>query len=117
MVVTGNGIDGVAVLDGRQFLRVLNSTIANNGRYGVACAASCHVEGNIVSENASGGVSAYSGIVLGNTILKNGDVGLFGGQRLAYGNNAISENNNGGDQTIRSFLRLFPNACHPAPCP
>jgi hypothetical protein len=116
MVIMGNGNYGVAAAPGG-FLRVLNSTVVKNGNHGVRCLASCHVEGNIVSENGGAGVYADSGTVLGNTIIKNGNVGLLGTSNLGYGNNTIVDNNNGGAQAIGSLKRLFPNACFPTACP
>ncbi len=102
------------------FARVIDNTIFSNGFQGIACAQTCHVEGNIVSNNGaqsgSSGIFMGSGTVLGNTITGNASFGINATLSTGYGNNTITDNNGGGVQVGGSILELFPNACFPVAC-
>ena len=114
MVVTGskNGV----LLNARMG-RVLHSTVSNNLDDGLTCTISCLVEGNIVSQNGRSGLTVKIGAARRNVIMHNASFGLVRTPWLGYGENTIEDNNNGGDQTLGGFKRLFPNACDPTPCP
>jgi hypothetical protein len=97
--------------------RVLHSTVSNNLVDGLTCTISCLVEGNIVSQNGASGLTVRIGVARRNVIMHNASFGLVGDPLLGYGENTIEDNNNGDDQTLGGFQRLFPNACNPTPCP
>jgi hypothetical protein len=105
----GSGIQNEA----NGWARIVNSTVFGNLDGGIVCAASCHVEGNIVSNNTLSGVRIDSGTVLGNTIITNQGFGIFGvSSATGFGNNTILNNSAG--STAGGPRPLFPNACLPA---
>ena len=123
MRIFENGRHGVND-NGTGYGRIISSTIFGNGSLGIECWVSCHVEGNMISGNAEGGVnmnvkagSNGSGTVLGNTIVLNGGRGIwaFGGRPVGVGNNTVVGNTDG--QIQGATLKLFPNACSPQACP
>ena len=115
IVSNGTGID---IKTGA---RIRNSTIANNTSSGIRCGG-CLIEGNVVADNANGGIfdsSAGGGLVLGNVIAFNGAYGLVAPSapypKTGYGNNILFANNGGGLQVLDA-VQMHPNICEPA-CP
>jgi hypothetical protein len=105
--------------------RIRNSTIANNGEFGIVCASRCLIKQNITSGSRLEGVLASTastslggGLVFGNAIVSNGGTGLFSAATpsTGHGNNLLFGNNNSGAQVAGSVVQLHPNVCQPA-CP
>lgn len=117
MNISENGVSGVALFAPSGYARIVNSTIVQNGGYGVECFVACHIEGSIIGANSGGGLKiTTSGTVLGNTITGNGFYGIVAvvGSKVGVGNNTVVDNSSG--PISGSFIRLHPNACVPA-CP
>jgi hypothetical protein len=117
MIIMNNGESGIAAYE---YIRVQNSTLAQNAMYGFVCTFACHVEDNIIVENDWGGASVQGGTVLGNTIIGNGGPGILASysSRTGYGNNTIDFNNKGkAEVTGTKLFPLHPNVCGDASCP
>jgi parallel beta-helix repeat protein len=99
------------------YARLQNNTISTNTTYGILCGDSCHVEGNVVSDNGGLGIRVTRGTVLGNTVYSNGSYGIISVFLMGLGNNTIFDNNldGGGGQTDGGQIALHPNACTPPP--
>jgi len=107
------------------YARVLRSTITGNAAYAINCGYSCHVEGNVISDNHEG-VHIESGTVLGNTIMRNQTFGIIANSwssKIGFGNNTLLFNNfmgaGGGNAQVHGYsagamMPLQPNACSPA---
>ncbi len=93
--------------------RVVNSTVTGNQLTGVACQVSCHIQGNLVSNNGNDGVTIISGTVLDNTVALNVRTGIFATGVMGFGNNTLFGN---GDNVASAgaVIPLHPNACSPA---
>jgi hypothetical protein len=131
--ITG-GVDGVTVKNGTLanfkfdgiigsgfFWSIQNVRSVRNGRDGVTCSWSCHVEASISSLNGRFGLNfTGTGIALGNIIYDNKSFGITSFGFTGYGNNSVLENNNrsqaGTDQT-NSANQLDPNLCGISACP
>lgn len=96
------------------FSRIQNSTVATNVGDGILCGATCHVEGNVVSNNGGVGIGLRSGTVLGNTIHTNVGSGILNvaNPDVGFGNNTLV--NNGVPQVV-NVTAMFPNHCSPNP--
>lgn len=95
MRIEGNGSDGLA-FNALGFARIVNNVIFGNGGSGIFCSKACHIEGNLISNNALAGVnlSSFGGFVLGNTIFGNAGSGIFTTSNTAVGTNMLSSNAN-----------------------
>jgi hypothetical protein len=102
--------------------RIVNSTIASNGNFGVSCSFRCVVEQNVVTATKSAappakgvGVLIGSGVVLGNVIVQNAGFGISSSPGTGFGNNLLFGNNGGLAQTSGASP-LNPNVCSPVIC-
>lgn len=99
---------------------IRNSIIALNVATGIICGRSCHMEGNIISNNGGRGLSIINGTALGNTVFSNGSYGLWASSfalESGFGNNTISKNYGGdGVQVMGGWISLEANNCNGNPC-
>jgi hypothetical protein len=104
--------NGYGVHSGKD-ITVRNSTIANNGNYGITCGF-CRIEGNVITGNGTAVlISDGAGWVVGNVIAGNAGYAILSNSKTGYANNILVNN---GSQVNAQPAQLHPNVCEPA-CP